>query len=203
MPGDIRALAVLTKRGTVAKTSGSRPQRALAALQSLTANGIVKGDAKSAWKTQQALTGLYRDAHVRSPLRLLASLLAVYVAARQCSTKTGVSEVASLSGGTMTLETYNMILNVVNPVTGASLGMVVASLHLHPVFKDQGAALFFSNGAAWWRMQAELRPDRATSKAIVLTALFLSGCALGSGSEILYGIRAAVVEVFFKLVCGL
>ena len=42
------------------------------------------------------------------------------------------------TGGTLTLELYNKIMDARNPISGYTLRDIIPKVHLHPVYKDQG-----------------------------------------------------------------
>ena len=187
MPPKKKSLKKLADGGTVANGDGSRPQRALADLQKITFGGVVSKNPKCAFLVQKAVMGLYRTACVKTPLMVMAMVLAVYVVARQCSTKSGIQEVSALVGGSMSLDMYYHILDTINPVTAMSMWMVVSALDLHPVYKDQGSDYFYSNGAEWWTTQVGCCRDRATARAIISTALFILAVRSETALTYFYG----------------
>ena len=73
-----------------------------------------------------------------TPFQQTVLFLSVYVVARQCSGKQGLRNPKLFTGGTLTLELYNKIMDVRNPISGYTLRDIIPKVHLHPVYKDQG-----------------------------------------------------------------
>ena len=149
---------------------GTDNARAYDKMCSLTYTGVV--NPQNGYAVQCGLVLLFRNIFVGPPTTLLSTLLAVYAVARQSCTRNSMRTVKSFVGGTLNVATYTAFLAVRNPVTGLALKDTVCSLHLHPVYKDQGSDIFYENGLGWWKAHAELSPPIDVKRVILLTALF-------------------------------
>jgi hypothetical protein len=173
-PGQARiSLEQQVEDGLRPDSNGSSNQRDLAKLRALSYGGVVQKEYAFDVHCSVRLLWQHMYKHL-TPLRQTALFLVVYVIARQCSFKgqSVLTTPVSFQGGEVTIEEYNSILDVFNPVSGYRLREVITNLHLHPVYKDQGNDQFFNDAQEWWSGQTSKRNSLTMKAHILLTALF-------------------------------
>jgi len=135
-----RSLEQHIAEGLQPNSDGSPMQRDCPKLYRLTHGQVVqKKSANSVYVSMELLLHHVLDLN---PLMQTVVFLTVYVIARQCSQGGILRMPVRFIGGELTFEEYKAIVDVYNPASGYRLGEVISNLHLHPVYKDQGADRF-------------------------------------------------------------